>query len=324
MKIAGSLTILCIALIFIGAGCGGSFWRPDNPAALVPAAKPVNMSETKKVAVFPFAAYTRAKPLESSPELGINLRAQKEVIDCLLSRRIEVVPQEDVTDMLLADKAIFVLRNSPEPSTIEWELKTRWHSPPMQKNMANLISDDSLLGSGWGKAGGQDDPEGVTADISPKLLEKIGTALGADKVIRGRIIDHGILKDRNWDAPEAILDVVWGGLVGGTGGFAYRKGYEQGLPPASYASPDVFGDLIKLDAAVGAVVPVGKLSDVQIRLYLQDVKTAKVLWASRADVRFDPSGALGPDRRPTNALDTAVKDAVAAMMADLFKSNAAS
>ena len=321
-KVSTSILFFAILVLATAHAFAESAWvsEPVRSAVSVTSATgTVQIADMRKVAIFPFADYSQVQPYELSPVMGINQRILEEVTDWFVSNGVEVAVQEDVTGLLLTEGAVLVMKQNTEPSTLEWELKNRHHSPLMQKNVANVITDDRIWGSGWGKTDGGK-VEGFTAGISREFLKKVGAELGADKVVRGRIIDYAIVKTKSWNPANGVLAVALGGLIEGMGAYAYKESYERGLPPPTVMDNDIYGNrFIKIEAGM-EIPPREKMSDVQVRLYLQDVGTGQVLWSNRAHVRFNTDSNLNfPENHPQRMLDAAVKDAVAALMKDLFK-----
>ncbi len=316
-----SLAMFAVLLLPAVSGClaGVTEWISSPVRSQVATTQPaqaVDIRDMKKVAIFPFADYTQMQPYEFAPNMAVNQRVLDEVADHFVQHGVEVSVQEDVNSLLLSQGAMVVLKRKSDPSTIDAELKTAHHSPVMQKNMANIIVDDKVWSQGKSSGPGM---EGFTAGLSPKMLQKIGAELGADKVLRGRIIDYAILKTKSLNPANGIIGVGLGGILEGMGAFAYQDSYEAGLPPATIMSSDLYGDRIQWTAGMG-IPPQQNMSDVQIRLYLQDVATGKVLWTNRAHVSYSPASKLDfVDNQPQRMLDKAVKAAVDGMMADLFK-----
>ncbi len=309
-----------VVCIFAIAGCGSKEWM-IHPAATnvskIPSASGVDLSDMKKVAILPFADYSRLQPGENNPSTGINERVLEEVTDYFVAHGLEVAVEEDVVAMLQEAKILVVGTNALNRGTVDWEYKTRYHLPKMQENMATMMADDSTWGAGEGKAGGESgsSPQGALGGISKEFLGKMSDSLGVDKVVRGRIIDYGITSNKSLNPANGILAVMLGGLGEGLGVYTRKDAYEQGLPPDTFLPQSTRGSSLAMD-----IPPRGRHSNVQIRLYLQDVKTGKVLWSNRAYVRYSPANNLDfAGNHAQRMLDKATTEAVKGLMGDLFK-----
>ena len=100
----------------------------------------------------------------------------------------------------------------------------------------------------------------------------------------------------------------------------YQQGYEKGFPDSSGISKYVFYSN-DMGSGPGANIP-PKLSNcyVQIRLYLQDVKSGKILWNNRIETRFTPPSTLAyDDNQPKKMTDDSISKAVDTLLEDLFK-----
>ena len=320
------LLMVCSTVSFAAslvAGCETRWIVNPTPTHVTgqPDVQPVDISDMKKVAIFPFADYSQVQPDEHSPNMGINHRLVEEVTDYFVAHGVEVAVEEDVIGLLKAEKVLVLTKNTTERANIEWELKTKHHMPALQEDLANMISDDSAWGTGEGKAGGNPRPQGALAGISKTLLKKIGDELGVDKVVRGRILDYGITSTKSIHPGNGILAMALGGFAEGMGAFTRRDGYEEGLPPETYRAESTRGTSnydLNMD-----IPSRERLSHVQIRVYLQDVNSGKVLWSNRAYVRYSPGSHLNfADSRTQQMLDNAMKEAVKGLMEDLFKNSA--
>ena len=168
-----------------------------------------------------------------------------------------------------------------------------------------------------GKFGGIAKPQGALTGLSRSVIRQIGDDLGVDKVLRGRIIDYGITRHKSFNLANGILGVALGIPLEGMGAYTRRDSYEEGLPPETYRSVNTLGGAIPLGLEIP---PSQKVANVQIRLYLQDTETGRVLWSNRAFVRYAPFSKMDkPGNISQRMLDSAVRDAVREIMADLFK-----
>ncbi len=316
------LLVICSAVGFAAggmAGCETKWIVNPTPTHVTgqPEAQPVDISDMKKVAIFPFADYSQIQPDEHSPNVGLNNRLMEEIADYFVARGVEVAVEEDVIGLLKAEKVLVLYKNVPERANIEWELKTKHHMPALQEDLANMISDDSVWGTGEGKAGGNPRPQGALTGMSKSLLKKIGDELGVDKVVRGRILDYGITSTKSNNPGNGILAMALGGIAEGMGAFVRRDGYEEGLPPSTYKAESTRGGQYDLKMDIPARE---RLSHVQIRVYLQDVNSGRILWSNRAYVQYSPGSNFNfAGSRTQQMLDYAMKEAVKGLMEDLFK-----
>ncbi len=314
-----SVVMLGVACISMVAGCSEKEWVVHPTATKVShisAVAGVDISDMKKIAVLPFADYSQSQTGENNTSSDVNQRILEEVTDYFVAHGIEVAVQEDVIALLREHNILVVGTNSLDRGTPDWEYRTRHHMEKMQEDLSNMMADDSKWGTGDGKtSASKDDNKGSLGGISKSFLKIMADDLGVDKVLRGRIIDYGIGVNKSLNPANGILSVALGGVAEGLGVYARREGYERGLPPDSFLPKSVRGSSLEMD-----IPPNERHSNVQLRVYLQDVNSGKVLWSNRAFVRYTPESNLRfADNHPQNMLDTAMREAVKELMGDLFK-----
>ncbi|HRZ87008.1 MAG TPA: hypothetical protein P5287_04260 [bacterium] len=265
------------------------------------------------VAIFPLADYSRDQSFLHNPRYGINLKVMEAITDELNGRGISVLNQEDVNGFLVSEGIIAVVKKSSDAASPEWELQKRPHSKLMQANLVHMMSQNAK-----GDFNDNKELEGVNVGLSKEKVKELGEELGADKIIRGQIIEYGFGETKNLNPMNGWLAVLLGGLAEGSGAFVYQEGYEKGLPDSSWTSKYIYDN--ELGQGPGANIP-PKLTQcfVQLRLYLQDVKTGKIEWSNRTEIKFSPTWLLNYDEnQPKNMTDKAIQKGVSDLMLNLF------
>lgn len=298
----------------------------------------------KKIVVLPFADYSYEEDADRA------FRRNIDIMDNLLSRLTEkgfrLPVQEDLLKYL-SDNNIVKLNASlsgqpTRPGTIQSMLsdKESW-SPAMKMELAQIAS----LGQK------QSDLEGQaqrTALDNPTLA-KIAASFDADLIMRGRIIRFELDEENTWDPMKrGLLPVVFGGtsraLFGVTNSQTYDEygsilvGAAMGAAIGSQASipydsseklnPERFNSMAwgLGGAALGYMSSKGGHANqaaVQIRLWVQDPKTAEVIWTNSVKVLVKPQ-TIFAETREDKLFDTAVAQAIAALTKDFVnKSKAA-
>ena len=169
----------------------------------IPADNTVEIRGIKRVAVMPFADYSHQQDSLITRDWGGNIKIVEEITDQLSSHGISVVIQEDINTLLVdndiirpIDKENYLLNgtfeqdNSNDNSLItpENELENYQHSPTMQRELMKMISKKESKEKQKSKS-----PilQGATVGLTKDKIIEFGQILGADVIIRGRIIDYG-------------------------------------------------------------------------------------------------------------------------------------
>jgi hypothetical protein len=311
------MKVLCLVLVSFLVG-GSSLSTTIQPVKTNVSANKVSkqtvVRDMNTVAIFPLADYSRKQSFLQNPRYGINLKVMEAITDEFVSRGITVLNQEDVNGFLMKEGIIAVINKTEDASTPEWELMNNPHEAVQQANIVHMLSQDKSGGFSDNKA-----IDGVTVGLSKEKIKEIGKRLEVDKIIRGQIIEYGFSETKNLNPANGWLTVLLGGLAEGAGAFVYQEGYEKGLPDSSWTSKYIYSN--EMGQGPGANIP-PKLTQcyVQLRLYLQDVKTGKIEWSNRTEIKFSPTWLMNYDEnQPKNMTDKSIEKGVALLMGDLFK-----
>lgn len=300
------------------AGCSpvGSTIKPvETNVTAKKITKKVVVKDTQKVAIFPFADYSREQSFLRNPKWGINRKIMEEVADSLIARGITVSNQEDVNGLLRSEGIISCMKHSDDVSSPEWELANKPHEKIMRANMINMMSQDTRNEPTESKV-----IQGVTVGLSKAKVMELGKKLGVDKVIRGRIIEYGFADTKSLNPMNGLLPVIFGGLVEGMGAYVYQDAYETGLPGDSWIASQYVYDY-EMGQGPGINLPSKQRSCfVQMRIYLQDTSDGAILWSNRAEIKFTPQSSMAyDDNHPKNMTDKSIQGGVQILMEDLFK-----
>jgi len=318
--IARFIKLLSVGSISFLVGCASPLSTTVKPVATNVSAEKITTQTVVKnmntVAIFPLADYSREQSFLHNPRYGINLKVMEAITDQFLSRGITVLNQEDVNGFLVKEGVIAVVKKTKDVSTPEWEMMNNPHEKVQQANIAHMMSQDATGDFSDNKA-----LDGVKVGLSGGKIREIGTKLGADKIIRGQIIEYGFDETKSLNPANGWLAVLLGGLAEGAGAFVYQEGYEKGLPDSSWTSKYIYSS--QVGGGPGANIPPKQTNCfVQLRLYLQDVKTGKIEWSNRTEIKFSPTSLLNYDEnQPKNMTDKSIEKGVALLMGDLFKGN---
>lgn len=328
-------------LVFVGgyfiAGCSYPSFKRTLKDTLVEPVYEARAVKVEKVAIFPFADYSFQQDFVRPLRWGLNKKITEELADEFIKQGIQVAVQEDVEGLLISEgiikpvdtkrlienlqdiedkleEELYISIISPE-----YELK-REHSKEMRKEIEEMIKDRR-----------QNQPilayifkllslypqepltEGVSTGLSREKIKELGEKLGVDVIVRGRIIEAGELQKTNPGLTSGgIIGFLLNPLITLTVGkrdspffigYAQKERYEKDLLEA-HSSQYLYDQ------------PTGKrLSVVQIRVYLQDVKTGEVFWSGRREVRTSPD--LFQEYHK-DLFDRSIRRAVSSLMKDLF------
>lgn len=316
------IKVMCVGLVSFLIGCASPLSTTVQPVKTNVSAEkitaPTVVRGMNTVAIFPLADYSKEQSFLHNPRYGINLKIMEAITDQFVSRGITVLNQEDVNGFLVKEGIITVVKRTKDVSTPEWELMNNPHEAVQKANIAHMMSQDNTGDFSNNKA-----LEGVKVGLSTGKIREIGAKLGVDKIIRGQIIEYGFDETKSLNPSNGWLAVLLGGIAEGSGAFVYQEGYEKGLPDSSWASKYIYSN--EMGNGPGANIPPKQTNCfVQLRLYLQDVKTGKIEWSNRTEIKFSPTSLLNYDEnQPKNMSDKSIEKGVALLMGDLFKGNLA-
>jgi len=233
-------------------GCGGAIINntispsPTPNVKYVPEENTVVLSGIKTVAVFPFADYSHQQDHMGINAWGGNIRIVEEITDHLVAHGISVVVQEDVNTLLVdndiirpIDKEKYLIHgtfaeeeeNFNKIGTPEYELANFTHSPTMSNEIIKMINRDKRKKKTQSSS---HSPilQGATVGLTKDKMIEFGQILGAEMVIRGRIIDFGY-KDVGTINPlyrgvvPVVIDSVKDLFFGATGSYGYEDDLED-------------------------------------------------------------------------------------------------
>jgi len=292
-----SLLFLASCVIVILPGClikRNVRPTPTDNVRYIPTANAVEITGINSIAILPLADYSHQQTFIRSVEWGGNTKIIEEITDHFVKAGVTVAIQEDVNGTLIKQGLIKPLEAQKGNNiSIQGELADPAHHEVMKNMIRQLYMESN-----------RSEPalQGVTSAMAPAMVKTLGETLGVDALIRGRIIEYGLKRKNSLNPLHGIARFVIAGVSDLALGFASSKHYDEGLPSA-------------WDGIPGST----ETATVQIRLYLQDTATGKLLWSNRAEVEAYSGAALsyGPKYRK-DMFDKATKEAVAIMMKDLF------
>lgn len=258
------LIILLVVLTGLTACKGGDIKCSISPTStpnvkFVPAENTVEIKGMRRVAVLPFADYSHQQDSLVNRDWGGNIKILEEITDQLSSHGISVVVQEDVNTLLVDNDIIrpiddkylingtFEEEETEESSigTPEHELANYKHSPTMQQEILRIISKKESK-----KKKDTKSPiiQGATVGLTKDKIMEFGQILGADVIIRGRIIDYGY-KDIGTINPlfRGVVPVVIDSVKDILFGTASSYDYEADLNDAQIEN-------MVIGAAMGAAI----------------------------------------------------------------------
>lgn len=297
-----------------------------------------------KVAIFPFADYSFQQDMIRPNYYGGNIKIIEEITDHFFAMGTMVAIQEDVNRVLVDQgvikpiKSEYMIYGSPvtsqpsRPGTLAYEINNPTYSADMRETMMEIYREEQVMY----RLRQASSPvlQGVTVGLSEEKVIEIGKKLDIDLIIRGRIIEFG-----QKDVPT--MNIMYKGLIplilqpigNFLFGWARAEEYERGLYVVSGAALGAGIGALSDEAGVGSIIgggvglisalyPSGKKPKffVQIRMYAQDAETGKVIWGNRVEVDTYLATPYSENRHQKAMFDKAVKQAVEALMTDLFKS----
>ncbi len=382
-------TFKIIPLLFVlawlfSACAGGTVTTNIRPSStpnvkFVAADNTVEMSKIRTVAIFPFADYSHQQDFLGINEWGGNIMIIEELKDHFTANGISVCIQEDVNTLLVdngvirpIDKERYLIHGTVEDKdtaykrvgTPEYELANYGHTDVMQREIMRVMESNKRKEK---VQNAKHSPvvQGVTVGLTKDKVREMGQFLGADIIIRGRIIDFGY-KDIGTKNPlyrgfvPVAIDSVKELLYGATDAYGYDSDLEdiESILIGSALGYGIGSSLISRSSKSKSVLTSGLITGqtdinytkssnyglegagigaasgwlasrhpkqakrsavVQIRLYAQDVETARVMWSNRVEVEYTPkSNYAYQDNHPKVMFGKAVKAGVNDLMTSFF------
>jgi len=243
--------LFLICLFMMLAGCQGATTvkkistSPTPNVTYVPADNTVVLSGIRKVAIFPFADYSHQQENLGVDAWGGNIKIQEEITDHLVAHGLSVIIQEDVNTVLVdqdvirpIDKDKYLIYGTvtkedtsyKKVGTPEYELAHEVHSPDMVHEIQKIVNIERRKE----KPVVSSSPviQGATVGLTREKVVEIAQMLGADMIIRGRIIDYGY-KDVGTMNPlyrgfvPVTIDSVKDVLFGATNSYGYENDLEN-------------------------------------------------------------------------------------------------
>ena len=337
------------------AGCGGVMKETVVPVVGNRTGGAVDVG-VGKVAIFPFADYSHQQDALTRDLWGGNIKIVEEVTDYFVARGIQVAVQEDVNTLLVDHNIIKPLPNEQLAygsggddkyqtrtkliGTPEYDLVNVEHSPDMRDEIINVIKSERALEQSEQPAVQTPVLQGASVGLSKEMVKQLGETLGADLIIRGRIIEYGFKAVDTYNPLErGFLPVLYEPIKDAFFGAPEAKNYESDLDDLDFSQlgeglgflfgekteDDVVGTWdVLMDNSFGTVANLyprkKRLSSiVQIRLYAQDVKTGDVIWSNRVETEFHPRTNVSfNDKHAKTMLDKNVQKGVQLLMNDMF------
>ena len=305
------LGILALSLVGCGQTVVETLNVPENPGPNAP-------GYGKTVVILPFADYSQGDRIASAHRR--NMVLTESLTDRFLSNGFSLPVQEDVFQFLVAEDIIdLVPYEASRNSSIAKELDDEW-SDVMKNELRRYMTEQN---QGLG-----DSPmtsPGAHA-IDNRTLTKIGNYFGADYVVRGRILEFKTREDTSWEPwKKGILPFINNGSNRILLGFANSDSYDQvnhtltgGLigsvighnAGAPTSDGDTFIGMSGGDAAntviwgaAGMMIGnqaynSGKVDQaaVQMRIWIQEANTGKVVWTNRISVKVSPESVLADNQ----------------------------
>ncbi len=328
-----SIGIFFAAII---TGCG----QTTVETLKVPTQAPANaVGRGMTAVILPFADYSNADNLLSA--FRRNLAITEALTDSLTVNGFSLPVQEDVFDYLVNKNIInFVSYDASGTATLATELEDNDWSELMKSHIRNYMNVQSS-----GKTTKISETPG-THGLTAQNVVKIGRQFGADYIIRGRILEFKTRQEHTW-APwkRGIVPFViggtnqlvfgfadtdkydeWGQMISG-GTYGAILGYNAEGPFSAGSSSDGFfgiadgvGANMVVWGAIGAGLGhmahnTGRVDQVvvQMRIWVQDAYSGKVVWTNRVDVKVSPESVLA-DRQYDGLFDQAITKGVTSLI----------
>lgn len=284
----------------------------------------------KKAVILPFADYSYSEDAERA--FNRNLLIMENLNARLSENGFRLPIQEDLLKYL-EDTGI-VKVNMPLTSVRAGYIENlisndnSW-SAEMKKELNQIAS------SGKSEA----DNHSKSTGLDQATLSKIAANFNADFIIRGRITQFELDEENTWDPMKrGLLPVVFGGssraLFGVTNSQEYDTygsvltgallggaiGSQSSIPydSSEKLNPERFNSMAwgLGGAAIGYMSSKGGHANqaaIQIRLWVQDPKTAEVLWSNSVKVLVKPQSIFA-ETREDKLFDTAITQAISTLV----------
>ena len=295
----------------------------------------------KKLVVLPLADYTYEDDAERA--FKRNMVIMENLTARLSANGFRMPVHEDLVQYL-ADSGIVKtgeLVETGKPGTLQNSItKDGAWSPEMRKEMARIAYSDSQQPKADNRS------KGLALDQA--ALAKIAGNFNADLVMRGRIIQYSLDEENTWDPMKrGLLPVIFGGTNRAMFGVTNSETYDMvGSMAAGAAMGGLLGNnaTVPYDAteklnparyntmawglggaAIGYLASQGGHANqaaVQIRLWVQDPKTAEVIWTNSVKVLVKPQ-TIFAETREDKLFDTAITQAISALTKDFVSKSKA-
>ncbi len=352
---AKNLLRVLLVISFVAAGCGG-IKETVVPVTGVAAGGNAGEVGVNKVAIFPFADYSHQQDALCNDLWGGNIKIVEEVTDYFVQRGIQVAVQEDVNTLLVDHNIIKPLANqyliygsegddkykfrTKVIGTPEYDLVNVEHSDDMRQEIISVIKSELALEKSEMPPVQTPVLQGASVGLSKEMVRELGETLGADLIIRGRIIEYGFKETDTYNPLDrGFLPVLYEPIKDMFFGVPSGKKYESDLEDVDISQlgeglgflfgekteDDVVGTWdVLMENSFGTVAnlyPRKKRvsSIVQIRLYAQDAASGDVIWSNRVETEYHPVSNMAFNRRHEKTmLDKNVQKGVQVLMDDLF------
>lgn len=317
-----------LALLF--SGCG----QIVSEKLTVPNIATPQCPTGKKMVIMPFADYAADN---DSLELSLkrNMAITEILTDELIGQGFRLPVQED-TLQYLADMKIITLAQSstiksPATKHLESELDGTW-SGQMKAAISELIDKENQYLA---------DKTKTTNALNNETIARIADDLGADYIMRGRIIKYDLETENTWrPLKRGLLPILFVGgnraMFGvaksddydtlGSMAVGYGAGYALGdsatTPYTTAEKVDPSGANSTVWGLAGAGVAYlahqgGRANQaaVELRIWVQEPQSGEVIWTNRVQVKVKPE-TIFADTQPEKLFETAVNKAVTALVND--------
>ena len=346
-----------LAIVLCIAGCVGSLKETVAPSGV--ALMDNNQKSAigvSKVAVFPFSDYSHQQSALRTDLWGGNVKILEEVTDSFVAHGIQVAIQEDVNSLLIdnqiiqpvaSQQLVFGTAGADTPEqrskiigTPEYDLVNIQHSDEMREAIIDVIKNEKALEYAQTPPVKTPVLQGATVGLSREMVKYLGEEMGADLIIRGRIIEYGYkevntynplkrgflpvlyepIKDVFLGAPdqdhyEADLGDVYVSQLGNGLGFWLGEQTRRDVTGTwDTLMHNSFGLIAELHPRKKDVSTI-----VQLRMYAQDVNTGDIIWSNRVETEFNPGTGMNfKSKHPKTMFDRNIKRGVKLLMDDLF------
>lgn len=296
--------------------------------------------------LLPFADYSQGDNIEVAYKR--NMLITETFTDQLAARGFQLPVQEDVFKYLVDNKIINVMpaagaMTADKNLSLQTELKSNW-SDAMKTEIANLLHSEQERAAVQKAADNNPQSAPGIHGLDQKSLAAIGAAFGADYIVRGRIIEYDLNHESTWepqrkgllpfvygatnqmmfgvarsDTYDTVNSMVAGGAIGAVLGNDLENPYDlYDATNYRFVNSMIWGGA---GAALGYLVKNGggdpPQAVVQLRVWIQDAASGKVIWTNRARVKVAPESVFA-DSQTANLFDTAVNKAVTSLVNDFL------